>query len=64
MWIINPSDTQGEMMSEVVSEICQWLPILWQVGVEMGVEHELVHKSLMFCKSSHDKLGNTNSRCG
>jgi hypothetical protein len=49
-------------MVEIVREIAEWIPILWTVGVEMGVEHALVHKSLKFCKSSYDKLGNTNSR--
>ena len=31
------------------------------VGVEMGGEHALVHKSLKFC---HHALGDTNSRRG
>jgi hypothetical protein len=51
-------------MGELVGELCEWISILWKVGVEMGVEHALVHKSLKFCKSSHHKLGDTNSRCG
>lgn len=49
-------------MGDIAEEISSWLPILWTVGVEQGVELELVHKCLKFCKASYDKLGNTNSR--
>ena len=62
--LINLSATQGELMTEVLGELSEWLPTLWKVGVEKGVEHALVHKGLKFCHSSHQKLGNTNSRCG
>ncbi|KAF7977957.1 hypothetical protein HWV62_2049 [Athelia sp. TMB] len=55
-------EEQGEMMADVAGEISSWLPILWTVGVEQGVEIELVHRCLKFCKASYDKLGNTNSR--
>ena len=46
-----------------MNEICDWVEILWKAGVEKGVEHALVHKTLKFCKSSHDKLESMNSRC-
>ena len=51
-------------MGKLLGELCEWLPILWKVGVGMGVEHALVHKGLKFCLSSHHSLGNTNSQCG
>ena len=53
---------QGEMMGKIVSEIAEWIENLWTVGVEKGVEHMLVHKSLQFCQLSLKKLGNTRSR--
>jgi hypothetical protein len=53
---------QGEMMGEIVGEIAKWIEDLWTAGVEEGVEHRLVHKSLQFCRSSLKKLGSTRSR--
>jgi hypothetical protein len=53
---------QGEMMGRIVGEIAEWIEDLWTAGVEMGVEHMLVHKSLQFCRSSLKKLGSTRSR--
>ncbi|RDB16758.1 hypothetical protein Hypma_002382 [Hypsizygus marmoreus] len=55
-------ETQGEMMSEMVIKMGKWIPDLWTAGVEQGIEHDLVHKSLKFCKASLDALGSTNSR--
>lgn len=49
-------------MGKIVSEIAEWIENLWTVGVEKGVEHMLVHKSLQFCQLSLKKLGNTRSR--
>ena len=50
------------MMRKIAKQLHKWLPTLWLVGVDQGVEQSLVHKSLIFVKSSHEKLGNTNSR--
>ena len=50
------------MMRKIAEELHEWLPTLWLVGVDQGAEHSLVHKSLKFVKSRHEKLGNTNSR--
>lgn len=49
-------------MEEALNELGAWLPILWKVGVELGSELQLVHKSLMFCKKAYDALGSTESR--
>lgn len=40
------------MMTELVEELATWIPKLWAVGVEQGVELQLVHRSLKFCKAS------------
>lgn len=49
-------------MGAIACEIREWIQILWTVGVEKGVEHLLVHKSLKFCNSSLKKLASTKSR--
>lgn len=59
---INCLVLQGEMMEKIVSEIAEWIENLWKAGVEKGVEHRLVHKSLQFCQSSLKRLGSTRSR--
>ncbi|KAF8516567.1 hypothetical protein BU17DRAFT_67394 [Hysterangium stoloniferum] len=41
--------SQYEMMAEITEVISHWLPILWIVGVEDGVEIPLVHKCLKLC---------------
>jgi hypothetical protein len=40
---------QGGYMKEIVQVIQEWLPDLWQVGVEAGTEIRRVHDSLMRC---------------
>ncbi|KAF8516569.1 hypothetical protein BU17DRAFT_50724 [Hysterangium stoloniferum] len=42
-------DIQYEMMAEIAEVISHWLPILWIVGVEDGLEIPLVHKCLKLC---------------
>jgi hypothetical protein len=53
---------QSEMMGKIVGEIAEWMIDLWTAGVEKGVEHRLVHKSLQFCRSSLKQLRSSNSR--
>lgn len=49
-------------MGEIAGEMQEWLPNLWLVGVDKGVEQSLVHKSLKFIKASHEKVSDSNSR--
>jgi hypothetical protein len=51
-----------KMMGRIVSEIAKWIENLWTAGVEKGVKHRLVHKSLQFCQSSLKRSGNTRSQ--
>ncbi|KIJ41162.1 hypothetical protein M422DRAFT_31796 [Sphaerobolus stellatus SS14] len=55
-------ELQEEMMDEIVGDLCSWLPILWTVGVEDGVEMALIHKSLRLCYSIAGKLYDSNSK--
>lgn len=55
-------EDQFEMMKEIVGEICKWLPTLWHVGVEQGVEIPLVQKCLAFCTSIYDQAAGCDSR--
>ncbi|KIJ44738.1 hypothetical protein M422DRAFT_30216 [Sphaerobolus stellatus SS14] len=55
-------ELQEEMMEEIVGDLCSWLPILWTVGVEDGVEMALIHKSLRLCYSIAGKLYDSNSK--
>ncbi|RDB16761.1 hypothetical protein Hypma_002381 [Hypsizygus marmoreus] len=55
-------ESQGEIMEDVVRSIASWLPILWHVGVERGLEHGLVHESLKFCLESYHKLRDTRTQ--
>lgn len=48
-------------MVKGLHQIGNWLPVLWNVGVELGSELRLVHESLKFCKTSYEALGNTES---
>lgn len=50
------------MMYEILEQLEEWLGILWQVGVEMGTEHKLVHKALKFFNTTLKKLGKSHSR--
>ncbi|KAK7683691.1 hypothetical protein QCA50_013067 [Cerrena zonata] len=43
------SEIQAEMMMKIGKEVLQWLPHLWQIGVEKGLEMDLVQKCLVLC---------------
>jgi hypothetical protein len=49
------------MMEELAKEISEWLDTLWAVGVEKGVEHKLVHKSLKLCRETLARLEDSGS---
>ncbi|KDQ53532.1 hypothetical protein JAAARDRAFT_427495 [Jaapia argillacea MUCL 33604] len=55
-------EEQAEMMTEIAEEVVGWLPTLWRVGVERGIEIPLIHKCLVLCTSIIDRVGNTDSR--
>ncbi|KII85680.1 hypothetical protein PLICRDRAFT_45025 [Plicaturopsis crispa FD-325 SS-3] len=55
-------EEQAEMMEIIAQKIAEWVPILWTVGVEKGVELELIHKALQFCYNNINAAQSTNSR--
>jgi hypothetical protein len=55
-------EEQFEMMSTIAEEVLEWLPLLWSTTVEDGQELDLVHRSLVLCTETIDKIANSNSR--
>jgi len=58
----NGWEDQGNMMYDILGQLEEWLSLLWKVGVEMGTEHKLVHKSLKYCITTLKKLKGSRSR--
>jgi hypothetical protein len=55
-------ERQGEMMGEIAGEVLEWLPTLWRVAVEDGLELQLIRKCLVLCTETIKKTANSNSR--
>ena len=55
-------EEQSEMMSEIAGEILGWLPDLWQIAVEDGLELSLIQKCLLLCSDTVKKIEGWNSR--
>ena len=55
-------EEQGEMMGEIAGEVLEWLPTLWRVAVNDGLELELIRKCLLLCSETIHKVANSNSR--
>lgn len=55
-------EEQSEMMSEIAEEILGWLPDLWQIAVEDGLELSLIQKCLVLCSETVNKIERCNSR--
>lgn len=49
-------------MQEISAEVLRWLPKLWRVGVEKGLETQLVRKSLVLCTSVINQAAECGSR--
>ena len=47
---------QAETTDEIVYEITNWIPTLWGVTVELGIEHRLVHDCLIYCHETLEEL--------
>jgi len=58
----NAAQRQGQHMKEIVEAIKEWLPDLWQVGVEAGAEIRRVHESLMHCMEVCNRASAVRSR--
>lgn len=55
-------EEQSEMMQEISQEVLEWLPKLWQVGIEEGLEIQLIRKCLVLCTDIINKVANCGSR--
>ena len=61
--IITPNTLIGMTMVEIVDEVLEWLPNLWQAGVEQGSKIDLVRDSLILCTNILKRVANCGSRC-
>lgn len=55
-------EEQGESMHEIKQDIAEWLPELWEIGVEDGCEVNRVRESLELCTDSIQDAINCGSR--
>jgi hypothetical protein len=54
-------ETQEEMMDSFASEVMCWLPSLWRVAVEEGVELDVIRKCLHLCTTTIHQIAHANS---
>lgn len=45
-----------ETGTRCTENVCDWLPVLWQVGVEKGLNRKLVRECLSFCEEVNRRL--------
>ncbi|KAK7676640.1 hypothetical protein QCA50_020383 [Cerrena zonata] len=55
-------DKQAEMMMKISKEVLRWLPNLWQVGIERGLEIQSVQKCLILCTTIIKQVARCRSR--
>ncbi|KAJ3894174.1 hypothetical protein GG344DRAFT_74303 [Lentinula edodes] len=55
-------EEQGEMMSEIATEVLEWLPDLWRIGVEEGIEIPAIQRCLSLCTTIIRRIENCGSR--
>ena len=55
-------EEQAELIEGIANEVLKWLPLLWKIAIEEGLEIQAVQKCLAFCTKIIQRVESCNSR--